>query len=844
MHYRSFRSHSRRHAARIAFMPVFAFCLATLLAVPSLQGQARSGVTGTVTDSAGAAVPNAIVTITNSATGVATHTVTTSAGTYVSTALDPGRYTITVEASGFKTSVQSNVIVEIAVQATIDFALAPGVQSQQVVVTANAIELNTTAPELGTTLEPAVLNAIPIEIAGYARQIDQFVFLAPGVQGNSFSKNINGGVVFESEVLFNGIPVPQPETEGYQTNFNPPYELVSEFRVERSTFSAQYGLAQGAVTYNMTSGTNQLHADAFEILRNNLFDSDGFFPTHFSSDGNPAPPVDHENNYGFTIGGPVVLGRFYNGRNRTFFHGSAEWFKQAIGQPSIGTVPTPAMKTGDFSGFLDSSGNVIPIYDPQTGQPFPGNIIPQNRFSPLSASLIPLIPNPDRAGTNFGLQSNKSPAVPSLSTIQHLWGFTVDHDLTQKQSLHFSMWRNTHFQPIFDEAPIVPSTNELQSLYTAPYRGLGILLNYTQSITPKLVVTAGIGWFGEINDHYDALLGVNFPGVQNSVAFPNVTFDGQNTPTGWGLGGGTTQSTNNKLGIPIVNNWLWVRGRHTFNIGGEFRRTYSDDDECNSCAGQFNFSHRSTSTPDASDPNFSAYGSSFASFLLGQVDSGNRAFVIEMKDRNVDLSPYIQDDIKLNPKLTVNLGLRWDIMVPFTNNANTVVFVNPTEPNPGAGNLLGAMTKFGNCAGCAGYDRATIAWGHLGPRLGFAYKLNTKTVVQGGFVVAFLNGGPYEYGTSRVPQNYGNLLAGSFNRISTGTNTPGYGDWDTSPMPAPPAAPSVQQWQCQAVSLLPTEYSNALYTVMERQRPAGSSWNMFFGYGVCRQSRYRSCRHP
>ena len=163
MHYRSFRSHSRRHAARIAFMPVFAFCLATLLAVPSLQGQARSGVTGTVTDSAGAAVPNAIVTITNSATGVATHTVTTSAGTYVSTALDPGRYTITVEASGFKTSVQSNVIVEIAVQATIDFALAPGVQSQQVVVTANAIELNTTAPELGTTLEPAVLNAIPIK---------------------------------------------------------------------------------------------------------------------------------------------------------------------------------------------------------------------------------------------------------------------------------------------------------------------------------------------------------------------------------------------------------------------------------------------------------------------------------------------------------------------------------------------------------------------------------------------------------------------------------------------------------------------------------------------------------
>src|SRR5206468_698368 len=179
--------------------------------------------------------------------------------------------------------------------------------------------------------------------------------LAPGVTGGTFSKRINGGVDFESEVVFNGIPMAQSETQGFQTIWNPPYELVNEFNVLRSSFSAQYGLAQGVVTYNTASGTNQLHGDAFELIRNDFFDARGAY--------NPTVPVDREHNYGFSLGGPVWIPKLYNGKNRTFFHLSMEWYRQNSTDTNFVSLPTAAQKACDFSGI----GN--PIFDPSVGQP-------------------------------------------------------------------------------------------------------------------------------------------------------------------------------------------------------------------------------------------------------------------------------------------------------------------------------------------------------------------------------------------------------------------------------------------------------------------------------------------
>ena len=172
---------------------------------------------------------------------------------------------------------------------------------------------------------------------------------------------------------------------------------MQEYRVEKSTFSAQFGLGQGALTYQMKSGTNCYHGDLFEINRNSLFDSVGFFNGPAWGGSNKAPS-DHENNYGFSIGGPIRIPHLYDGRNKTFGHYSQEWYKQNNEHTDPSTVPTAQEKNGDFSDYVDSNGAIIPIYDPQTGQPFSGNVIPQARFSALSQSLLQYIPDPDRPG--------------------------------------------------------------------------------------------------------------------------------------------------------------------------------------------------------------------------------------------------------------------------------------------------------------------------------------------------------------------------------------------------------------------------------------------------------------
>lgn len=789
-----FAEHRRRWLRLTSRLTQIALIFACAsFAVRTLNGQAVAGMTGTITDSSGAVVPNAKVTVTNEGTGVSNHATTGSAGTYAITGLIPGTYDIGVDSTGFEKFVLTGIGVEVSKTATVNVTLKAGSTTQTVQVQASAIALNTTQPQISTTIEPTVVQSLPFEVAGRGRQIDQLQFLAPGVTGSTFSHRVDGGVDFEQEIVYNGIPAPQPETEGYTTNFDPPFEMVQELATERTTFAAQFGLGQGALSYQMASGTNHYHGDLFEINRNSFFDSIGYFnnPAH---GGSTTPPTDHENNYGFTIGGPITIPHLYNGHDRTFGHYSQEWYKQNNEDTDVSTVPTALEKTGNFSDFVDpNSGALIPIYVPPgiscggltPGEQFPGNVIPAACISPISASYLQYLPNPDRPGSGIGgLDSNKSYAPFINPHIQHVWGFTVDQVLTPSQSLHYSQWRNSFSNWSFDNNPFVIAPNPLNSMKWEPALGSGFLLNYNFTITPKMVLTAGIGWIGEINDQYNKTQ-FNPPGVQQDTIPLNITFDGQNAPTNWGTSGSWLQSINRKLGIAVVDNLLWTKGRNTFNIGTELRRSYQDDNEEQTEGGHFAFSHIETADPS----NLASTGSAFASFLLGLPDSANRSNSQELKLRNFDFSPYIQDDVKFTTKLTVNLGMRWDIMVPFTEENNNIVFFDPSIPNPAADNLPGAVTKFGNCTGCAGYDRAPINWHHIGPRLGFAYELNNRTVVQGGYSIAFLDGGAYEYGTNKVAVNYGNLLQGSYSQNATGTNVSSYGIWDNHTMPNPAPTP-------------------------------------------------------
>ena len=375
----------------------------------------------------------------------------------------------------------------------------------------------------------------------------------------------------------------------------------------------------------------------------------------------------------------------------------------------------------------------------------------------------------------------------------------VDQTLTPTQSLHYAEWRNSFSTTSFDNSPLVLAPNPLNSMKFEPALGSVFLLNYSNALTPHLVMTAGFGWIGEINNQFNDTTGCGatagcsglYPQVSDTTIPPYIVWagGGSNNYTRWGTQGSWLESINRKLGVSIVNNWLWTKGRNTFNIGGEFRRAYQDDNEEQTEGGQFTFSNLETSDP--SSANFQTEGSAFASFLLGLPDQANRSDSQELRLRNLDISPYMQDDIKLSSKLTLNLGVRWDIQVPFTENNNLIVYFDPDKPgtNPAAGGIPGGLTKFGTCTGCSGIDRATTHFGHVGPRLGFAYKLDNKTVIQGGLDVAFLDGGAYEYGTNKVAVNYGNLLTGAFARNSTGSNVSAFGSWDTNAIPTPVATP-------------------------------------------------------
>jgi Carboxypeptidase regulatory-like domain/TonB dependent receptor len=795
---------------RLALASILVAGIVLAVSAPVAGAQALGGMNGVISDSSGAVVPSAKVTATNHATGVVSHAVSSSSGEFVITDLIPGVYSVQVDASGFKTYITDGVNVDFGVKATVNATLSLGTASTTVEVNAPAITLQTTDPEEGTTIEHTVIEELPDQLGGVnggvgprGRQIDDFIFLTPGTTGGEFSHQTDGGVTFESEVLFNGIPAVQSETQGFQSNINPPFEMVNQFRMITSVFSAQYGLAQGAASYNFISGTNQLHGEAFEINRNNFFDARGL--VQLTPNG---VPQDHENNYGFSVGGPLWLGKLYNGKDRTFWHETTEWYRYNESLVGAMTVPTAAAKGGDFSAYA-------PIYVPPgfscngltPGQQFPGNTIPSNCISPLAQTFLSNLPNPTiPSATSPSLIDNLPDQITNDPARQTSWGFTVDETLTRKQSIHYSQWRDIWEQPeCCDNSAYFAESSPLTGLKTEPRLGSGFFLNYTYAITSNLVMTAGAGWMGELNDEYNLHPGTTFAGVAGETVPPNIDFSSVSAaldnPNSWGIGQGETSSVNRKLGLSFVNNYLYNRGRHTVNFGYEIRRAYQDNAGCGACGGSFTFNSITTSNGDTNSSdalNETNTGNAFASFLLGETDSAYRQFVEENKLRNFYIAPYVQDNFRVTPRLTIDAGVRWDLMRPFTDVHNDVVFLDTSLPDPGAvtpagSELAGAATQLGTCSLCAGYDRASMKWDQFSPRFGFAYQIDPKTVVRGGYGLVHLNGGAFEFGTDKISANYGSVLAGTYSVASNGTNTPAYGQWDARTLPIPPATPLTPQ---------------------------------------------------
>jgi hypothetical protein len=779
-------------------------------AIQNLHAQQLGGINGTVTDTTGAVIPGARVTALNASSGFTYNSVTGPAGTFLLINVIPGSYTVMVEAPGFDKFVQNDFRVDIGATAAVMATLKPGSTAASVEVNGGAIPLLTEQPDIGTTIEPQIWNDMPAEVNGGPRD-PRTVALSniPGVEFYAYGYGKIAGAQYGAEFnYFNGLP------QNSNATMTPPYDFINETHVDTTSIDANYGWGVGAVQFETKFGTNQLHGSAFEINRNSFFDSRGPF--------DPAPnpvPVNHQNDYGFSVGGPVWLPKVYNGHNKTFFYFSWEKFQQnnqSTGSAITGyaTVPTDAMKTGDFSGLMttNQSGQVVqaPIYNtipalggsptnpPQFSCNGVANVICPGMLSATALSLVKYIPSPNTTGTGPGNLENNYYYNISVPDEYHRWAFSIDEHFNANQSVNVAVTQSPTPQIAAYNGPAIfggiGSPNPLSDLIRQVWPSGFVYGNYVWSIHPNLLFTAGVSVPFDYSFTRTGLESTLTIPAQNLAGapvkgFPTITFNGIDAPQNFGKGSGMAAVDTKTPYYSAYSNINWTAGRHTLNFGWQGMYYMNYGWSCESCVGQFNFLGSTTDNYNGSTLNPYA-GSPFASFMLGEADSASLSYSPEVNLKYATYGLYVQDAMKVNPKLTVNAGLRWDIQVPQWTNNGEQDFVTPQSlqiANTAAGGQLGTLTRYGTCStNCAGFNRASIHWGELGPRFGFSYAVDHETVLSGGFSTLWQQANSPN--NSSGWNNDGNAFGVSNTINGTGTNMPGFGDWDTNTLNFPPPA--------------------------------------------------------
>ena len=718
-----------------------------------LAGQTNRGtLTGVVMDSSGASIAGADVTATNREAGTTFHAQSSTTGDFTIPELPFGKYDVTVAFQGFQTYEAKDVEILANQVARLNVQLQLGQQVQRVEVTSAApiIQNDSDTVEQGFTTRQ--ITDLPLTIGAFlARSPEAFTFLTPGVSGDTFRTRINGGPQFSNEILVDGASTTRSENGPAFDETAPSVEAFGEFTIKTNNFSAEYGATGSAITsFAYKSGTNHLHGDAYEFLRATPLDAAGFYDTGRctisgqkvtdgrcvdpSLDPHRRPILDQKNNFGFTAGGPAYLPKLYDGRNKTFWFFSYEAVRLA-NQFSVNPVFVPTAKelTGDFSELL-SLPSPVTIYDPQTGQPFFGNKIPQERFSPVSKYALQFFPKANTVDPATGLSDKYTNGVP-LSLTVNLYTVVADHNLTDRQKVHFSLSRRNNFRSR-DPDNLLAGNNPLTQLRRQDFTTRYYRAAYDYALKPDLFSHLNLGYNRTTSVNGTVTVGDNFvknsglTGVANTHT-PEQNISGFNGGKGMTLGN-TEYNDNIDNSYQIAENLTWVKGRHAFKFGVDIHRQLYDPKTQNNGAGHFDFFPGPTSGVDAQGNRIG--GDAFASYLLGAVN--NVFFNLNLVNpgwRRLYWASFIQDDFKATRKLTVNMGLRWDISDPRSEVFNRTSSLDPHLPNPAAGNIPGALA-FAK-AGRTHFDQRN--WKLLGPRVGLSYGPNDKTVLHAGYGIYY-----------------------------------------------------------------------------------------------------------
>jgi Carboxypeptidase regulatory-like domain/TonB dependent receptor len=741
---------NRLQKALLYLLPVFAI---VLMAPNAARAQAsRGSIAGGVHDPAGAVVPNATVTITNVDTSTSYPLATNSDGRFSYPALPPGNYKVTVAAPGFKEAVQEGITVSIGTTSSLDIGLQVGQTSQSVTVNADAQQIQTESSDVGTTVSGALIAQLPLNFSGVVRSPLQFMTLTPGFQGDSTgnaqsqaSFKLNGAGTGQADVILDGSSI-QLASPNYQWNFGISVDAVSEFKVQTSTFAAEFGRTGGGfVNVASKSGANEFHGAVYDLLKNAAFDANSWQNNHLGI----GKANDTQNDFGGFGGGPIFIPKIYDGRGKSFWFFSYEGFRFKSGGPQVGSTATPQMWQGDFSQVLNAqtiNGVSYPaqkIYDYTTCsgvnlgkacQAFPNNQIPLARLDPYAKAVIPYLPVATSPGQAF--QNLNFTLLEPINN--DLYSTRFDQNIGSKNKI-FGSYAQADL-PIVNIYSYGPKGLYNQSFGSTTTHYVRIGEDFT--ITPTLLNHFNAGYTrrfrieqapGGVGSWADKL---NFHGYYDDILIPNNTINyvpatGANMPTPPG---------DNSFFIDNSYQWddsvSWNHGRHNWKFGFVYRRQGFNSNYLSNAAPNFTFSNALTSAGNLAngnpiDPNS---GSGAAAFFLGAASTGNIGGPQTAAMRVHGWGFYAQDDWKFSPKLTLNLGLRYEVPQPVFEEKCRTSQVNPTLANPGADGLPGAYEFQGTGTGRDGRcSPMNQYWGSWGPRVGLAYQLDPRTVVRAAY---------------------------------------------------------------------------------------------------------------
>lgn len=749
-----------------SFRNVFQLLFLTLLLVAITPLFAQDAqVAGRISDPSGAVIPGASIVITNTATGAQRTAASNGEGYYAVPALQPGQYRMSATQAGFKPVNRENIVLQVGDRLTVDVAMEIGKSTDSVTITSDLPLLRTEDAQQGLVIDNRRIQELP----QYSRNALSFAAMAPNVNGQSSQGGygqdfrVNGGRTNETEYFLDG----QPVTTGYLHNVPPSVpskEAVAEFKVMTNGLSAEFGrLSGGAVTLVTRSGTNDFHGSGYEFFKNDKLNANDWNSNRLGQ----SKGVFHDNVFGFTIGGPIWIPKVYNGRNKTFFFLNYEGDRHKEGSnASQASVPTALEKSGDFSQSLIDNGLKVQIYDPATGRVvngqvvrdvFPGMKVPDNRIDPLAKIYNGYYPAPNQSPLPNTSNQNNFVYARSTPSNNNNWTGRLDQNWSSSQITHFTVSQYSYDQM----TPRALSALEAVGLNTVDSYTASIAHDWMVSPSTMITLRGGVvrdkSFSGSAVDVNDSTWGlpanvINLLGGVNNGRVPSIT----NMSGLTGLGGGSMDDTRDTAyngSIAIQRMW----GKHTFKAGYEHRRYYTNE----TTGGNFEMSSDRSVT--AMSPSTQANtGAVYAGYLLGATTWGDGNQMAGPASLQTYHGAYVQDDIKLSKKLTLNAGMRWDYEPPRLERYNRQVFwdrnytwdIQPTsgwswsqvektigktleQPQWMTSGIHGRAAEMGTTE----YPMQTLQDKHshnFGPRVAIAYQVMPRTVIRASYGLLYM----------------------------------------------------------------------------------------------------------